>query len=227
VVRGRDGPRHRFAGPGAPAGVVLVRDAEPGPGLVCATAADAAAFARLHLDDGRAPDGTRVLAASTVAEMQHPQVAVPNPIPMASHWVLGWALSDWGGRRVVGHDGDTIGQSAFLRVAPDAGVAVVLLTNSDRTGAFYREVFSELLAELCDLTMPPPLEPPATPPEVDLRRRVGVYERGMVGQIATRGVPTAGRAAPVAAHDRRRAEGLSGLLDLWFAVWGGPWSATW
>jgi hypothetical protein len=38
---------------------------------------------------------------------------------------------------VFGHDGDSIGQSAFLRVIPDAGVAVALLTNSDRTGAFY------------------------------------------------------------------------------------------
>jgi CubicO group peptidase (beta-lactamase class C family) len=146
-------------------------------GLVCATAADAAAFARLHLDHGRAPDSARVLTAATAAEMQRPQVAVPNPYPMASHWGLGWALSDWGGRRVVGHDGDTIGQSAFLRIVPDAGVAVVLLTNSDRTGAFSREVFTELLADLCDLAMPPPLEPPATPPEVDLRRNVGVYER--------------------------------------------------
>jgi Beta-lactamase len=96
---------------------------------------------------------------------------------MAGHWGLGWALSDWSGRRVVGHDGDTIGQSAFLRIVPDAGVAVVLLTNSDRTGAFYREGFTELLAELCDLTMPPPLEPPATPPQVDLRPHVGVCER--------------------------------------------------
>ena len=146
-------------------------------GLVCATAADAAAFARLHLDHGRASDGTRVLAAATVAEMQRPQVAVPNPYPMAGHWGLGWAISDWGGRRVVGHDGDTIGQSAFLRIVPDAGVAVVLRANSDRTGAFSREVFTELLADLCDLAMPPPLEPPATPPEVDLRRHVGVYER--------------------------------------------------
>ena len=94
-------------------------------GLVCATAADVAAFARLHLDDGRVPDGTGVLAAASVAEMQRPQVAVPNPLPMAGHWGLGWALSDWGGRRVFGHDGDTIGQSAFLRVVPDAGVAVV------------------------------------------------------------------------------------------------------
>jgi CubicO group peptidase (beta-lactamase class C family) len=145
-------------------------------GLVCATAADVA-FARLHLDHGSAPGGTRLLAASGVAEMQRPQVAVPNPHRMAQHWGLGWALSDWGGRRVLGHDGDTIGQSAFLRVVPDAGVAVVLLTNSDQTRAFSQEVFTELLGELCDLAVPAPLEPPADPPQVDLRRHVGVYER--------------------------------------------------
>jgi beta-lactamase family protein len=96
---------------------------------------------------------------------------------MAGHWGLGWALSDWSGRRVYGHAGDTIGQSAFLHVVPDAGVAVALLTNSDRTGTFYREVFGELLGELCELDMPAPLEPLATPPHVDLRRHVGVYER--------------------------------------------------
>lgn len=146
-------------------------------GLVCASAADVVAFARLHLEDGCATDGTRVLAAASVAEMQRPQVAVPNPHAMADHWGLGWALSDWGGRRVFGHDGDSIGQSAFLRAVPDAGVAVALLTNSDRTGAFYREVYTELLAGLCDLALPAPLEPPADPPRIDLHRHVGVYER--------------------------------------------------
>jgi CubicO group peptidase (beta-lactamase class C family) len=146
-------------------------------GLVCASAADVVAFARLHLEDGCATDGTRVLTAASVAEMQRPQVAVPNPHAMADHWGLGWALSDWGGRRVFGHDGDSIGQSAFLRMIPDAGVAVALLTNSDRTGAFYREVFTELLAGLCDLALPAPLEPPANPPRVNLHRHVGVYER--------------------------------------------------
>jgi len=145
--------------------------------LVCASAADVVAFARLHLEDGCATDGTRVLAAASAAEMQRPQVAVPNPHAMADHWGLGWALSDWGGRRVFGHDGDSIGQSAFLRAVPDAGVAVALLTNSDRTGAFYREVYTELLAGLCDLALPAPLEPPADPPRVDLHRHVGVYER--------------------------------------------------
>jgi CubicO group peptidase (beta-lactamase class C family) len=146
-------------------------------GLVCASAADVVAFARLHLDQGRAPDGTQLLASSGVAEMQRPQVAVPNPHAMAHHWGLGWALADWGGRGVYGHDGDTISQSAFLRVVPDAAVAVALLTNSDRTGAFSQEVFTQLLGELCGVAVPAPLEPPATPPQVDLHRHVGVYER--------------------------------------------------
>jgi CubicO group peptidase (beta-lactamase class C family) len=155
---------------------MLPRSDDPA-GLVCATAADVVAVARLHLDDGCAPDGTRLLDASSVAEMQRPQVAVPNPHRMAQHWGLGWALSDWDGRRVLGHDGDTIGQSAFLRAVPDAGVAVALLANSDRTRAFSQEVFSELLGALLDLAVPAPLEPPAEPPQVDLRRHVGLYER--------------------------------------------------
>ena len=146
-------------------------------GLICATATDVVAFARLHLDNGHGPRGTRLLTATSVAEMQRPQVAVPNPHAMADHWGLGWALFDWGGRRVLGHDGGTIGQSAYLRLVPDAGVAVALLTNSDRAGAFSQELFTALLGELCDLAVPAPLEPPERPPRVDLRRHVGVYER--------------------------------------------------
>jgi CubicO group peptidase (beta-lactamase class C family) len=154
----------------------LMRSLGPA-GLVCATASDVVAFAAMHLAGGAAPDGTRVLSASSVSEMQRSQVDVPNPYSMADHWGLGWALSDWGGRRVFGHDGDTVGQSAFLRIVPDAGVAVALLTNGDRTGAFYHEVLTELLGELCDLALPAPLEPPASPAQVDLRRHVGLYER--------------------------------------------------
>jgi hypothetical protein len=43
---------------------------------------------------------------------------------------LGWRLSRWGNRTIVGHDGDTIGQSAYLRIDPEAGIAACLLTNS-------------------------------------------------------------------------------------------------
>ena len=173
-------------------------------GLVCATAADVVAFARLHLEDGCATDGTRVLAAASATEMQRPQVAVPNPHAMADHWGLGWALSDWGGRRVFGHDGDSIGQSAFLRVVPDAGVAVALLTNSDRTGAFYREVYTELLAGLCDLAPPVPLDPPANRPRVDL---LPPPRRGVRAGRDARGGGLARQQAAVACHTDRCAGG--------------------
>jgi CubicO group peptidase (beta-lactamase class C family) len=169
-------------------------------GLVCATAADVVAFARLHLEDGCATDGTRVLAAASAAEMQRPQVKVPNPHAMADHWGFGWALLDWGGRQVFGHDGDSIGQSAFLRVVPDAGVAVALLTNCDRTGAFYREVYTELLTGLCDLAPPALLDPPANRPRVDLHRHVGVYERvGMHLEVALRDSKLVLQATPTGA----------------------------
>jgi CubicO group peptidase (beta-lactamase class C family) len=158
----------------------LMRSAGPA-GLICATAADVVAFARLHLDGGRAPDGRRLLAAARIAEMQQAQIEVPNPhgVGRAGQWGLGWALFDWGGRTVYGHDGGTIGQSAYLRVVPDAGVAVALLTNgdSDVSRAFAEAVFTELLGELCGVAVPPGPEPPADPPRVDLDRFTGVYER--------------------------------------------------
>jgi CubicO group peptidase (beta-lactamase class C family) len=146
-------------------------------GLVCATASDVLGLARLHLDQGRAPDGSAVLDPTSVAEMQRPQVHMPYPHGMSDHWGLGWAIYDWDGRRVYGHDGDTIGQSASLRVVPDSGVAVALLANSDRAGALHDEVISGVLGELCDVAVPPPLQPPAEPPPVDPRRHAGVYER--------------------------------------------------
>jgi hypothetical protein len=119
----------------------------------------------------------RVLAAATTAETRQQQVRMPNPRGACDGWGLGWALYDWDGRQVYGHDGDLIGQSGSLRVVPDAGVAVALLTNTDRSSASLRTVFTELLGELCDVTVPPPLAPPADPPEVDLYRHAGVYER--------------------------------------------------
>jgi len=146
-------------------------------GLICATAADLIGFARLHLEGGRAPNGTQVLSAATITSMQEPQVAVPDRWTLGSHWGLGWILFDWDGRRVYGHDGATLGQSAFLRVVPDARLAVALLTNGGNAQDLYQELFRELLAELCDLDMPRPLAPPPEPSPVDCLPFAGRYER--------------------------------------------------
>jgi CubicO group peptidase (beta-lactamase class C family) len=123
-------------------------------------------FARVHLDG----------AMPGLATMRRPQVAMPNNDGTTPAWGLGWTLYDWG-RPVFGHDGGTIGQSAVLRVVPDAGVAVALLGNTDLFGLFYRQVFTELLELLAGITTPAPLVPPDRPVAVDLTRHVGAYER--------------------------------------------------
>jgi dipeptidyl aminopeptidase/acylaminoacyl peptidase/CubicO group peptidase (beta-lactamase class C family) len=148
-------------------------------GLVCASATDVAGFARMHLDGGRSPDGAAVLSPESVAVMQEPQVAVPDPYTLGSHWGIGWILFDAGGRRLIGHDGNTLGQSAYLRIVPDAGIAIALLTNGGHAQDLFQDMAPPLLEELAGVRMPRGPEPPAEPvePELDLDRYVGVYER--------------------------------------------------
>jgi len=94
---------------------------------------------------------------------------------------LGWRLSRWGDRTIIGHDGDTIGQSSYLRIDPEAGVAACLLTNATESESLYRQVFSEVFGTLTGATMPgPPGPAPASPRDgwaPDLGRHAGHYER--------------------------------------------------
>lgn len=145
-------------------------------GVINARAADVVAFARMHLDGGRAPDGTQVLPTELVEAMSRPLVDVPNPYGLADHWGLGWFVCDWDGRSVYGHDGSTVGQNAFLRIDPGSGVAVALLTNGGQTHGAFSDVFSALFDELCGITVPT-FTPPPDPLEVDGGRHAGVYER--------------------------------------------------
>jgi hypothetical protein len=144
---------------------------------VCATASDLVRFARMHLDGGLSPDGARVMPADSVEAMQRPEVALPDPWTLGSHWGLGWILFDWAGGRVFGHDGGTLGQRSFLRVVPDAGVAVALLTNGGSDHDLYHDLCGEVLAEVCGIHIPEGLAPPAAPVPVDPGRYAGVYER--------------------------------------------------
>lgn len=151
----------------------LPRTAGPAGGI-CSTASEVVELARLHL-----AGGSQIVSTESVRAMQSPQVEVPSGGDglFSRHWGLGWSIFDWGGRTVIGHDGGTIGQSAFLRVVPDAGVAVALLTNGGRPTAVYRELFGALLAELAGVEMPAQPVPPQPPRHVDPSAFVGVYER--------------------------------------------------
>jgi CubicO group peptidase (beta-lactamase class C family) len=146
-------------------------------GLIHARAVDLLAFARLHLADGVTVDGRRLLSAEAATAMREPQAAIPEPWTSGSHVGLGWMLSDWG-RPVFGHDGQTLGQTAYLQVVPGpVPVAVALLTNSNDSRPLQRELFSELLAEHAGVTVPPPPRPPALPVAGGPADIAGTYER--------------------------------------------------
>jgi CubicO group peptidase (beta-lactamase class C family) len=149
-------------------------------GLITAAAGDLLAFARLHLDRGVTAEGKRVISEASVAAMQMAAAVVPEFSVPGSAVGLGWRLSRWGDRTIIGHDGDTIGQSAYLRMDPEAGVAVCLLTNATESETLYRRVFNEVFGSLTGATMPEPPHPAAAPPDgaaPDPGRHAGHYER--------------------------------------------------
>lgn len=141
-------------------------------GLITCTAADALAFAAMHLGGG-AP----VLAPSTVTAMQEHQVDVPDPYTLGESWGLGWIRFSWDGRHVVGHDGNTIGQAAYLRMVPELGLAVTLLTNGGESADLFRQVITDVFAEVAGIAVPAPVEPTPDAPLGDVGDYLGHYGR--------------------------------------------------
>jgi CubicO group peptidase (beta-lactamase class C family) len=161
-------------------------------GLITSRPADVLAFARMHLAGGLAADGTRVLSAESAAAMAEFQAEVPDKYVLGDSWGIGWIRFGWDGQRLIGHDGNTIGQAAFLRILPDpggagAGLAVTLLTNGGNTRDLYGDLYREIFAELAGVNMPAPIEPPAVPVQTDITPHLGSYERaGVVMEILPR-----------------------------------------
>ncbi|MFI6503254.1 serine hydrolase [Nonomuraea typhae] len=153
---------------GAPAPMWgLMRSCGPA-GLITARPADVVAFGRAHLEGG---------LLENPQMMWEPQVAIPNPYTLGSHWGVGWILDEWSGQKIVSHGGNTIGQHAMLWLVPGTGTVVCVTANGGHSGAFTHAVATELFAELDGLEVPARLGPPEQPVEVDLTRYAGVYER--------------------------------------------------
>ncbi|MEO3927762.1 serine hydrolase domain-containing protein [Micromonosporaceae bacterium B7E4] len=153
----------------------LARSSAPAGSMLAMRPRDLLAFAQMHIDGGRAPDGTAVLAPDSAHAMRQPQVTLPPLGLMGDAWGLGWEIYDWPGGTVLGHDGGTVGQAAFLRVVPDRNVALVLLTNGGNPIALYTEVYGHALRELAGIDMPTLPTPPSTPQRVAVDRYLGTY----------------------------------------------------
>ena len=149
----------------------LARSNAPAGAMLAMRPRDLLAFAQMHMNDGRAADGTQVLAPGTAAAMHARQVDLPDLGLMGTSWGLGFERFDTPEGAIIGHDGGTIGQSAFLRIVPDAGVAVALLTNGGDVISLYRDVVGHLVEQLTESRLPALPVPPAHP-EADQRRPV-------------------------------------------------------
>jgi CubicO group peptidase (beta-lactamase class C family) len=120
----------------------LARAFGPMGSAVIASAGDVLRFVQPHL----AGEGTKLLDAKLVAAMQEKQVGLVDDM-LGQGWGLGWILDRWGELDVIGHDGNSIGQNAFMRVAPGERFGFCLQTNVGSALQLYREVAGWLFGE--------------------------------------------------------------------------------
>ncbi|MBB4677841.1 CubicO group peptidase (beta-lactamase class C family) [Crossiella cryophila] len=177
AIRYRAALGHLPGDPPVPAPLwALAASSAPAGTLLSMRAADLLEFARVFVDGGR----VGVLGADSVSAMLSAEVSVPDVGLLSSHYGLGWGLWRGAGNLVAGHDGGTLGQSAFLRVVPEAGVAVALLTNGGDPLSLYQDLVVPLIAELGGALLPAAPVPPVEPVAVDADRVVGRYDAVMV-----------------------------------------------
>ncbi|MFE7130316.1 serine hydrolase domain-containing protein [Streptomyces sp. NPDC057638] len=153
----------------------LPRAFGPGGGIT-STVRETLALAHVLLHAGVAPNGRRIISARALREMTESRVPNPDPYGFGPHWGLGLVVDDWHGRTVYASDGSTIGQNARLRVLPETGTAVALLTNGGPRESFARAVLDTVLTELGTATVPA-LPAPDPSLRLDPSRYEGVYER--------------------------------------------------
>ncbi len=142
----------------------------PAGGIICHVK-DLLGYARFHLGDGCTPNGERLLAAETLAQMHTPEVTVWD----TACWGLGWSVDEVDGQRRISHGGGTVGQSSVLALIPAQDFAIAVLTNSDNGGEVIQALTRYALQEYLGLeeTDADPIEAS----ETDLAAYAGHYSR--------------------------------------------------
>ncbi|HEU5033259.1 MAG TPA: serine hydrolase domain-containing protein [Mycobacteriales bacterium] len=110
----------------------LPRGGAPAGGM-SATARDQIAWAKFHLGDGTAPDGTRLLSKELLDRMKQPTADMRGSA-LGDYVGISWLMRDIDGVRVVGHGGTTNGQHSEFVTVPERGFALVSLTNCGPNG---------------------------------------------------------------------------------------------
>ncbi|MEY2473798.1 MAG: hypothetical protein QOK28_3127, partial [Actinomycetota bacterium] len=109
----------------------MARNGNPAGGI-SANAADQIAWARFHLGDGTAPDGTRVLTEKNLKLMQQPTVDMRGSA-LGDYVGISWLMRDVPDGdstvRIVGHGGTTNGQHSEFLMVPERDFGIISMTN--------------------------------------------------------------------------------------------------
>lgn len=134
----------------------MPRAVAPAGGMT-ATARDQLAWARFHLGDGSAADGTRVLSQETLDLMKVPTAHMPGSA-LGDAVGISWLLATKGGLTTVGHGGTTIGQHSEFVMAPERGFAVISMTNCGPNGPMLNDRIVDWAFEhFLGVVEPPPV----------------------------------------------------------------------
>jgi CubicO group peptidase (beta-lactamase class C family) len=107
-------------------------------GALWSSATEMARFVQMVLEDGIAPDGTRVVSGENLQATWEPQVTIPAPsnpdvpaefVAMAHGYGLGWAVGEYHGQPLLWHSGATAGFSAQTILLPEVDLGLIILTN--------------------------------------------------------------------------------------------------
>jgi D-alanyl-D-alanine carboxypeptidase len=99
-------------------------------GAIVSNVVDMSAYARLLLNRGEAPDGTRILSEEAFASFTRPRIeesVEEREVP--GHYAYGLSVGAREGRAILTHSGGMVGYTALLMVEPDDGIGCVMLLN--------------------------------------------------------------------------------------------------
>lgn len=141
----------------------------PAGGIIC-NIKDILRYARFHMGDGTASDGTRLLSQESLALMQTP-VLPSSGINMIG---LSWAITTVNGIKMISHGGGTNGQKTYLRIVPSSKFAVAIFTNSNEGETLWWESANVAIKQYLSLSLPEAV--PMESPEETLLSYVGKYD---------------------------------------------------
>ncbi len=101
-----------------------------------------------------------MLSTESAAAMTRDEAELPERRTLGDSIGLAWLRYGWSGERLIGHDGNTLGQAAFLLIHPGHRLAITLLTNGGKTLDLHAVLLRRAFSELAGIAMPPPLSRP-------------------------------------------------------------------